>query len=94
MVRVFLFTITIYLFVCIFIYLVIVILKFSNNLNQNFPQDESHMLKSFKTARYKAAAPIMKKAKRVLLLSGTPALSRPSELYTQISGIDPSIFPR
>ncbi|XP_069988944.1 SWI/SNF-related matrix-associated actin-dependent regulator of chromatin subfamily A-like protein 1 [Penaeus vannamei] len=55
--------------------------------------DESHMLKSFKTARYKAAAPIMKKAKRVLLLSGTPALSRPSELYTQISGIDPSIFP-
>ncbi|XP_042877338.1 SWI/SNF-related matrix-associated actin-dependent regulator of chromatin subfamily A-like protein 1 [Penaeus japonicus] len=55
--------------------------------------DESHMLKSFKTARYKAAAPIMKKAKRVLLLSGTPALSRPSELYTQISGIDPSLFP-
>ncbi|XP_063606912.1 SWI/SNF-related matrix-associated actin-dependent regulator of chromatin subfamily A-like protein 1, partial [Penaeus indicus] len=55
--------------------------------------DESHMLKSFKTARYKAAAPLMKKAKRVLLLSGTPALSRPSELYTQISGIDPSLFP-
>lgn len=51
------------------------------------------MLKSFKTARYKAAAPIMKKAKRVLLLSGTPALSRPSELFTQINGINPKLFP-
>ncbi|KAK7070522.1 SWI/SNF-related matrix-associated actin-dependent regulator of chromatin subfamily A-like protein 1 [Halocaridina rubra] len=55
--------------------------------------DESHMLKSFKTARYKAASPIMKQAKRVILLSGTPALSRPSELYTQICGIDSSLFP-
>ncbi|XP_071549653.1 SWI/SNF-related matrix-associated actin-dependent regulator of chromatin subfamily A-like protein 1 [Panulirus ornatus] len=55
--------------------------------------DESHMIKSFKAARYKAASPIMKNAKRVMLLSGTPALSRPSELYTQISGIDRSLFP-
>lgn len=65
-------------------------------LSHNFQvviMDESHMLKSFKAARYKAAAPIMKKAKRVLLLSGTPALSRPSELYTQINGINPTLFP-
>nr|XP_045583792.1 SWI/SNF-related matrix-associated actin-dependent regulator of chromatin subfamily A-like protein 1 [Procambarus clarkii]XP_045583793.1 SWI/SNF-related matrix-associated actin-dependent regulator of chromatin subfamily A-like protein 1 [Procambarus clarkii]XP_045583794.1 SWI/SNF-related matrix-associated actin-dependent regulator of chromatin subfamily A-like protein 1 [Procambarus clarkii]XP_045583795.1 SWI/SNF-related matrix-associated actin-dependent regulator of chromatin subfamily A-like len=65
-------------------------------LDHNFQvviMDESHMLKSFKTARYKAAAPIMKKAKRVLLLSGTPALSRPSELFTQINGINPKLFP-
>lgn len=66
-------------------------------LDRNFQvvvMDESHMLKSFKTARYKAAAPIMKQCKRLILLSGTPALSRPSELYTQINGIDPSVFPR
>ncbi|XP_068223062.1 SWI/SNF-related matrix-associated actin-dependent regulator of chromatin subfamily A-like protein 1 [Palaemon carinicauda] len=66
-------------------------------LNRNFKvviMDESHMLKSFKTARYKAAAPIMKQCKRLILLSGTPALSRPSELYTQINGLDPNLFPR
>jgi len=31
-------------------------------------------------------------AKRVFLLSGTPALSRPSELYTQITAICPYLF--
>lgn len=55
--------------------------------------DESHMIKSYKSARYKAAAPLMKKLKRVIMLTGTPAMSRPLELYTQISGIDPSLFP-
>ncbi|XP_050712346.1 SWI/SNF-related matrix-associated actin-dependent regulator of chromatin subfamily A-like protein 1 isoform X2 [Eriocheir sinensis] len=55
--------------------------------------DESHMIKNFKSARYKAAAPIMKKVKRLIMLSGTPALSRPMELYTQISSINPSLFP-
>ena len=32
-------------------------------------------------------------ATRVILLSGTPALSRPSELYTQICAIQPGLFP-
>ena len=32
-------------------------------------------------------------ATRVILLSGTPALSRPSELYTQICAIQPRLFP-
>ena len=50
------------------------------------------MLKNFKSARYKAAAPLMKAAKRVILLSGTPALSRPSELYTQITSVEPKLF--
>nr|XP_012147228.1 PREDICTED: SWI/SNF-related matrix-associated actin-dependent regulator of chromatin subfamily A-like protein 1 isoform X2 [Megachile rotundata] len=47
--------------------------------------DESHALKSVKTARYKAAQRIVSKACHVVLLSGTPALSRPIELYSQIS---------
>nr|CAD7262550.1 unnamed protein product [Timema shepardi] len=54
--------------------------------------DESHFLKSFKSARTKVASLFFKQAKRVLLLSGTPALSRPSELYTQIAAIDPKAF--
>lgn len=33
-------------------------------------------------------------AKRVILLSGTPAMSRPSELYTQILAVKPLLFPR
>lgn len=33
-------------------------------------------------------------AKRVILLSGTPAMSRPAELYTQIQAVRPSLFPR
>lgn len=33
-------------------------------------------------------------AKRVILLSGTPAMSRPSELYTQILAVRPNLFPR
>nr|CAD7397266.1 unnamed protein product [Timema poppensis] len=54
--------------------------------------DESHFLKSSKSARTKVAILFFKQAKRVLLLSGTPALSRPSELYTQIAAIDPKAF--
>ncbi|XP_041663486.1 SWI/SNF-related matrix-associated actin-dependent regulator of chromatin subfamily A-like protein 1 isoform X2 [Cheilinus undulatus] len=56
--------------------------------------DESHFLKNMKTARCKAALPLLKAAKRVILLSGTPAMSRPSELYTQILAVRPSLFPR
>ncbi|KAM9346996.1 SWI/SNF-related matrix-associated actin-dependent regulator of chromatin subfamily A-like protein 1 [Symphorus nematophorus] len=56
--------------------------------------DESHFLKNIKTARCKAALPLLKAAKRVILLSGTPAMSRPSELYTQILAVRPALFPR
>ncbi|XP_033857692.3 SWI/SNF-related matrix-associated actin-dependent regulator of chromatin subfamily A-like protein 1 [Acipenser ruthenus] len=56
--------------------------------------DESHFLKNTKTARCKAAMPLLKVAKRVILLSGTPAMSRPAELYSQIAAVQPSFFPR
>ncbi|XP_030808672.1 SWI/SNF-related matrix-associated actin-dependent regulator of chromatin subfamily A-like protein 1 [Camarhynchus parvulus] len=55
--------------------------------------DESHFLKNTKTARCRAAMPLLKAAKRVILLSGTPAMSRPAELYTQIAAVQPSFFP-
>ncbi|XP_004376354.1 SWI/SNF-related matrix-associated actin-dependent regulator of chromatin subfamily A-like protein 1 isoform X1 [Trichechus manatus latirostris] len=56
--------------------------------------DESHFLKNSKTARCRAAMPILKVAKRVILLSGTPAMSRPAELYTQIIAVKPTFFPQ
>ncbi|KAF6116239.1 SWI/SNF related, matrix associated, actin dependent regulator of chromatin, subfamily a like 1 [Phyllostomus discolor] len=56
--------------------------------------DESHFLKNIKTARCRAAMPLLKVAKRVILLSGTPAMSRPAELYTQIIAVKPTFFPQ
>ncbi|XP_054007521.1 SWI/SNF-related matrix-associated actin-dependent regulator of chromatin subfamily A-like protein 1 [Hylaeus anthracinus] len=54
--------------------------------------DESHALKSFKTSRYKAAQRVISQARHVVLLTGTPALSRPIELYTQINLIMPKFM--
>ncbi|NXW48589.1 SMAL1 protein, partial [Nyctiprogne leucopyga] len=56
--------------------------------------DESHYLKNVKTARCRAAMPLLKAARRVILLSGTPAMSRPAELYTQIAAVQPTFFPQ
>lgn len=55
--------------------------------------DESHFIKNPKTARTKACQRALTKAKRVVLLTGTPALSRPIELYTQICAVQPKCFP-
>ena len=51
--------------------------------------DESHYIKSDKAKRTMALVPVLKKAKHCILLSGTPALSRPIELYTQVSALTP-----
>ena len=54
--------------------------------------DESHYIKSEKAKRSKDALQMCHRAKRVMLLSGTPALARPIELFTQISAVDKTIF--
>ena len=55
--------------------------------------DESHFLKDHKSIRYKAAEAILRdNVENIVLLSGTPALSRPIELFTQISLIEPKLF--
>ncbi|XP_033761887.1 SWI/SNF-related matrix-associated actin-dependent regulator of chromatin subfamily A-like protein 1 [Pecten maximus] len=54
--------------------------------------DECHLLKNFKTARCKAALPLLQSSHRVILLSGTPALSRPSELFTSIQAVCPFLI--
>ncbi|XP_056157493.1 DNA annealing helicase and endonuclease ZRANB3 [Lampris incognitus] len=54
--------------------------------------DESHYLKSRNTARTKNLVPILQSAKRVILLTGTPALGRPEELFMQIDALYPNMF--
>lgn len=55
-------------------------------------QDESHNLKSPKTLRTKTGSALVGNCKRCILLSGTPALSRPNELFCQLKCIRPKIF--
>lgn len=55
--------------------------------------DESHLIKSPDARRSVAAMDIGSKASRVILLSGTPSMSRPAELYTQLSTIHPKEMP-
>uniref|UniRef100_A0A182K0M5 SWI/SNF-related matrix-associated actin-dependent regulator of chromatin subfamily A-like protein 1 n=1 Tax=Anopheles christyi TaxID=43041 RepID=A0A182K0M5_9DIPT len=50
--------------------------------------DESHTLKNFKAKCTTVAMALAKKARRIVLLSGTPALSRPVELFTQLQMLD------
>ncbi|XP_053677789.1 SWI/SNF-related matrix-associated actin-dependent regulator of chromatin subfamily A-like protein 1 [Anopheles nili] len=60
-------------------------------INRNFGMlifDESHTLKNFKAKCTTVALALAKKARRVVLLSGTPALSRPVELFTQLQMLD------
>lgn len=52
--------------------------------------DESHSLKNLKSKQTKNAIQISERASRVVLLTGTPALSRPAELYPQLQIIDKS----
>jgi superfamily II DNA or RNA helicase/5-methylcytosine-specific restriction endonuclease McrA len=54
--------------------------------------DESHYLKSQSAARTQLLVPIISQAKHAVLLSGTPALARPVELYPQVSSIQPDLF--
>ena len=54
--------------------------------------DESQYLKSRTAQRTHAVLPLLAQASRALLLSGTPALSSPSELYTQLHVLAPQVF--
>ena len=54
--------------------------------------DESHSLRTRDSQRTKLLLPIMKNASRLLLLSGTPALARPVELYAQVHALDEKEF--
>ncbi|XP_056205514.1 DNA annealing helicase and endonuclease ZRANB3 isoform X6 [Falco biarmicus] len=51
--------------------------------------DESHYMKSRNATRSKILLPIVQKALRAILLTGTPALGRPEELFMQIEALFP-----
>eukprot|EP00979_Chaetoceros_neogracilis_P014649 scaffold4802_cov267-Chaetoceros_neogracile.AAC.34 len=54
--------------------------------------DESHNLKEKNSQRCQLTMPLLKSANRLLLLSGTPALARPVELWAQLHCINPDLF--
>jgi len=54
--------------------------------------DESHYVKNASAKRSQALLPLMESAKRLLCLSGTPAMSRPYELWPQINALRPTVF--
>ncbi|XP_076877681.1 DNA annealing helicase and endonuclease ZRANB3 isoform X2 [Brachyhypopomus gauderio] len=54
--------------------------------------DESHYLKSRNAARTKILVPVIQMTKRAILLTGTPALGRPEELFMQVDALYPRRF--
>lgn len=54
--------------------------------------DESHFLKNAQAKRTTASLPVLKNAQYAILLSGTPALSRPIELYKQLEALYPEVY--
>ncbi|XP_042437727.1 SWI/SNF-related matrix-associated actin-dependent regulator of chromatin subfamily A-like protein 1 isoform X2 [Zingiber officinale] len=54
--------------------------------------DESHFMKNAQAKRTNACIPILKKAQYAILLSGTPALSRPIELFKQLEALHPNVY--
>ena len=54
--------------------------------------DECHGIKNTKSERSKRIIPMAQKAKRLLLLSGTPLLSRPVESFSVLTCLRPDLF--
>ncbi|CAO2838348.1 unnamed protein product [Amaranthus hypochondriacus] len=54
--------------------------------------DESHYLKNAQAKRTTAALPVIGNAQYAILLSGTPALSRPIELFKQLEALYPGVY--
>lgn len=50
--------------------------------------DEAHYIKSSKSIRTKATLQVIKNAERKYLLTGTPIMNRPEELFTLLQAID------
>ena len=54
--------------------------------------DEAHYLKSRDAKRSKNLVPILMNSKRCILISGTPMLSRPVELFNLLNVLRPDVF--
>jgi len=76
--------------ICICSYDMLNALSISTGIFDVIVCDESHYVKSRKTKRTKALTPLVKSARFALLISGTPALNRPIELFSQLYMLRPS----
>ncbi len=54
--------------------------------------DESHNIKTHDSQRTKLLMPVLERAARLIMLSGTPALARPVELWPQVAPLAPDVF--
>ncbi|CDW72909.1 snf2 family n-terminal domain containing protein [Stylonychia lemnae] len=54
--------------------------------------DEAHYLKSRESKRSQHLLPIIMRSKRIMLLSGTPMLGRPNEIYNLLKILRPDVF--
>lgn len=75
--------------ICIVSYDMLHALNIEPNLFKMIICDESHYVKSRKTKRTKALTPLVRSAQKVLLMTGTPALNRPIELFSQLLMLRP-----
>lgn len=55
--------------------------------------DESHYLKNIESARAQVLVPMLQRAKRAILLSGTPMLNGTFEIYPQLDALLPNTIP-
>ena len=54
--------------------------------------DEAHYLKSRDSLRAKNIIPVLMRTKRILLLTGTPILARPAEIYNLLRILRPDVY--
>lgn len=55
--------------------------------------DESHYLKNPKAKRTASAIDVSKNVNHRILLTGTPVMNRPKELWTQLHMVNPTLYP-
>ena len=76
--------------ICIVSYDMLAKLKIPTGIFETVICDESHYVKSRKTKRTKACTPLIKSARFAMLMTGTPALNRPIELFSQLHMLRPA----
>ena len=75
---------------CIVSYDMLVSLQIPSGLFKTVVCDESHYVKSRKAKRTKAVTPLVHAARHTMLITGTPALNRPIELFSQLYMLRPA----
>ena len=56
--------------------------------------DEAHYLKSRDSIRSKNLLPVFERSKRLILMSGTPVLARPEEVFNILRVLRPDVCPK